>query len=366
MKGIYVHIPFCLSFCNYCSFYSIKQVGRISEYLNSLYKEIDSKRSFFKESGKYTLYFGGGTPSVLSNVQLKSIVDALNLKDGQELLEFTVEVNPDDVTADYVYSLQEIGVTRVSMGVQSFNDTNLRWMNRRHSAAEALNAYHLLRDGGIKNISIDLIFGYSKELRADIETAIDLAPNHISAYQLSIEHGTPFYKRYSKGEKIVLTQEECADQYMLVQQLFENAGYRQYEISNFALPGYESLHNSSYWNGTPYIGFGPGAHSYEESDVRRWNNQSLSAYVDFYGKGKPVVVCGSEKLSPNDIFNEKIMLGLRQVSGIERSFIAEHKEMLQEVEKLLDNDSLEVAGDNIRIPKNKLFVSDSIIKELFK
>ena len=239
-----------------------------------------------------TLYIGGGTPSVLPLDVLRRIVDALlssrSLRRGENTVgaqspfeEFTVEVNPEDIVekgGEYVRGLLETGVDRVSMGIQSFDDGILRWMNRRHSAAGAVEAFRILRRCGVRNISVDLIFGLS-QLADDvwedtIERALELAPEHISAYQLSIEEGSALAKLVADGRYVEASDEQCRHQYDVLCQTLRQAGYHHYEISNFARPGFEAVHNNAYWSRVPYIGLGPGAHSLT-GDIRSWNSQEL-------------------------------------------------------------------------------------------
>ncbi len=387
VKVIYIHIPFCKSFCTYCDFYSeIPSCGALERFVEALCTEI-SDRACEIPWGHNTLYIGGGTPSVLSLVMLRRIVDAIS---GHPFSEFTVEVNPDDIVRGgegYVKGLRELGVNRVSMGVQSFDDRVLRWMNRRHNAAGALKAYEILKAGGISNISVDLIFGYgdvggSAEGPFDpmasfvdsLKKAVELHPSHISAYQLSIEEGSDLAQKLARGEYSELSDELCAEQYALHSAELRAAGYHHYEISNFALPGYEAQHNSAYWNHTPYIGFGPGAHSFK-NNIRSWNNPDLGAYMRAAQSGDWASVSGFETLTQEQLRQEDIMLGLRTDSGVPQSLLNPQK-----AAQLLSDGVLEFVASagkpcgpchpvspspcHLRICEDHLFVSDSIISEL--
>ena len=325
-----------------------------------------------------TLYIGGGTPSVLPLDVLRRIVDALlssrSLRRGENTVgaqspfeEFTVEVNPEDIVekgGEYVRGLLETGVDRVSMGIQSFDDGILRWMNRRHSAAGAVEAFRILRRCGVRNISVDLIFGLS-QLADDvwedtIERALELAPEHISAYQLSIEEGSALAKLVADGRYVEASDEQCRHQYDVLCQTLRQAGYHHYEISNFARPGFEAVHNSAYWSRVPYIGLGPGAHSLT-GDIRSWNSQELPHRSP---DGSPATYSRtSETLSPEDIRVERIMLSLRTDKGLEAAELYSLTDSTV-VDALLSEGALERQGGSIRIPESRLFTSDEIIREL--
>ena len=281
--------------------------------------------------------------------------------------EFTVEVNPEDIVekgGEYVRGLLETGVDRVSMGIQSFDDGILRWMNRRHSAAGAVEAFRILRRCGVRNISVDLIFGLS-QLADDvwkdtIERALELAPEHISAYQLSIEEGSALAKLVADGRYIEASDEQCRHQYDVLCQTLRQAGYHHYEISNFAKPGFEAVHNSAYWSRVPYIGLGPGAHSLT-GDIRSWNSQELphrspDGSLATYSRT-------SETLSPEDIRVERIMLSLRTDKGLEAAELYSLTDSTV-VDALLSEGALERQGGSIRILESRLFTSDEIIREL--
>ncbi len=388
---IYIHVPFCRSFCTYCDFYSILERDKMETYKESLLREIISRKTFLhyccQGDSPYTLYIGGGTPSQLPACMLEEVVCALksHLPDPERAFdEFTVEVNPDDITPEYVALLRRIGVTRVSMGVQSFNDDSLRWMNRRHDAAGALNAFRILRDEGIDNISIDLIFGYNpwynssdvnsgsalsdilmQLWESDLSRALSIAPEHISAYQMSIEPGSALGKMAAQGRYGEPDDEICAAQYALLQKKTSEAGFEQYEISNFALPGRRALHNSGYWDYVPYIGLGPGAHSFDGL-ARYWNPECIQTY-SAPDKGCMCDCSASdddnmEVLTAEDILTEKVMLGLRRADGLLLSSVPQID--MHRVERLLSRGLLSLRNGILRIPKEHFFISDSIIREL--
>ena len=424
MAGIYVHIPFCNSFCIYCGFYSVINKQIRDSYIPALKREISERRNFFDAGTEQnansnfsaagtkinTLYFGGGTPSVLQISQLEEIVRCVKenfqfvadgegkfVAGGEGKFEFTVEVNPDDITPEYAAGLKSVGVNRISMGVQSFIDEHLKWMHRRHTSADAINAYHILRDAGFDNISVDLIFGFAglttQQWRYNLSKITSLHPDHISAYQLSIDEGTTLEALFNHGKYAPLSADECAAQYAMLQDILFAAGYDQYEISNFArrVPAssfsqsqpcmqsqsccnspFQSRHNGNYWNKTPYLGLGPGAHSFDGRNHREWNFPNVENYCNPQTKE----IRSGETLTEKDIFNESIMLGLRQTNGFDLSTL--NKDLLKTIlpaiarledEHLLLQENLKDDSGRekfiIKIPTDKFFISDSIMRDLF-
>ena len=321
---IYIHVPFCRSFCTYCDFYSeIACRGRDAEaveaYVHSLLDEIKARKTEIERTlDVNTLYIGGGTPSVLPPDCLERIVKALP---GSPYKEFTIEVNPDDIVhggMEYAAALKALGVNRVSMGVQSLDDGMLRWMNRRHDAAAAREAFGILRDAGFGNISVDIITGVPSmtagQLAATVDEVLQWRPEHISAYQLSVEDGSALAQMIGRGECSEAPEEQCRAQYEYMCRVLSEAGYVHYEISNWALPGFEAEHNSAYWTRAPYVGLGPGAHSLSADGRRRsWNSQKLSGWTS-----------DSEDLTEDEVREEEIMLGLRTAKGWNGKRIPEH------------------------------------------
>ncbi len=435
---IYVHIPYCRSFCTYCDFYSEIPTCGFGDYVDALCGEIEFRAGEIPWEHD-TLYIGGGTPSVLPLPDLRRMVEALRaaknravgetgrrsggVREGcetgtgtgeNEWEEFTVEVNPDDVTrqgAKWAREMAGLGVNRVSMGVQSLDDGVLRWMNRRHNAAQAREAYGILRDAGIENISVDLIFGLGKlpgtdpnadVLSRTVDGILDIGgdgkpPRHISAYQLSVEPGSELARMVADGEYAPATDEDCAGQYELICARLAAAGYDHYEISNFAQPDFESRHNSAYWTHVPYIGLGPAAHSLFIRDgrlIRRWNSPDLKAYIRASATGDWDSVSRGEVLTAEQIREERVMLSLRTSAGIDLnellSVSEEHdgrqtengksgtkrRAMVSKVETMLRRGALVIAGEDrtatkngsagprVRIPESRFFVSDDIISDL--
>ena len=417
---IYIHVPFCRSFCTYCGFYSeicsrkeTQQVQNrfFEDYADALCAEIEVRRAKIAAARRAsatspgfslgpvapdTLYIGGGTPSVLPAEVLKRIVDALGPSDYEE---FTIEVNPDDIVsggAAFAAALRDLGVNRISMGVQSFDDGILRWMNRRHDAAQAREAFRLLRAAGFANISIDLIFGLSQltdGLWEDtVGEALSLRPEHISAYQLSIEEDSALEEMVRSGRYTEASDEQCRRQYDTLCRRLAEAGYLHYEISNWALPGREAVHNSAYWRRVPYVGLGPGAHSFcltghgaapsslpgsdsslsdpdarffplSDPGIRSWNSQEL-ARRDVSGNLLSWLP-ESEALSEREAAEETVMLALRTSHGLPLS-------LLRRLSPSAPIDDLLLAGSlqlippepRVRIPEDRFFVSDAIISRL--
>ncbi len=366
---IYIHIPFCKSFCSYCGFYS-ETVGRSDDGKFFSYAELVAEEAvrrrdeILKTLETDTLYIGGGTPSVLPLSCLKTMLDALPYGPYEE---FTVEVNPDDITekgVSYVQELKSLGVNRISMGIQSFDNCVLRKMHRRHDAAGAKQAFRILREAGMDNIGIDLIFGISgmsddtwdKSLYEALHLGDSCGgpPRHVSAYQLSVENGSLLEKQIEKGIYKEASDEDCRRQYAILCDRMAEAGYRHYEISNFAFPGYEARHNGAYWRGVPYVGLGAGAHSFDGGTVRSWNAEMGTdcRYEPEY-----------ESLSDEDVRVERIMLALRTSEGIDGAWLRKNA-VPGSVGRLVEEGALCETGDNIRIPENRFFVSDEIIREL--
>lgn len=360
---IYLHVPFCRSFCTYCDFYSELCGGDASfkAYADAVCAEIAARKEEIRTSREVdTLYVGGGTPSVLPLDVLARIVGEIAGTRGGERTfeEFTVEVNPEDIFEKgeaYVRVLMGMGVNRVSMGVQSFDDSMLSWMNRRHDSARALEAFRLLRRSGVGNISIDLIFGLPQlkdaVWRKTLETALELSPEHISAYQLSVEPGSALARMEARGKWKAASESQCRDQYGLLCEVLSGADYHHYEVSNFARAGFEAVHNSAYWRRVPYVGLGPGAHSLS-GNVRRWNSQHMPSYS-----------CESESLTGEQVRIENIMLSLRTDRGMTEEALRSVTDN-QSVDRLLSEGALVREEGRLRIPEDHFFVSDEIIREL--
>ena len=405
---IYVHVPFCRSFCTYCDFYSevapkcrqaedaVSQNSLFERFADALAVEIRTRKEEIQSacaaSGVKTLYIGGGTPSVLPLGVFQKVLEALKeVGVPGEFKEFTVEVNPEDIVEKgtaYVEGLLGLGVNRVSMGVQSFDDGILKWMNRRHDSATAVKAYQILEDAGVRNISIDLIFGLpqlSDDLwRETLEKALTISscgvpPQHISSYQLSVEPGSMLAKLVERSKWSEASDELCQRQYDMLCEMLAAAGYHHYEISNFAQPGFEAVHNSAYWKHVPYIGLGPGAHSfvgaasrrsipasspYSENYERKWNEGNLNEYLKAGESGDFTAVSGGETLDQEQLMMEKIMLGLRTSAGLQESVLRECCDTASLDRALAAGDLVHLPDGAFRIPESRFFVSDNIISSI--
>jgi len=316
--GLYIHVPFCLSKCGYCSFYSITSSTLIPEFVKAVSREM----AFYKKSFQSfdTIYLGGGTPSLLSIQQiddiLKSANDYFNI-DRQT--EITMEVNPGDVSAEYFQQLHKRGINRLNIGIQSFNNSLLKFLGRRHSAEEAIAAMDAARQAGFDNIGIDLIYGvYGQNMKTWKETlnkALSFSPEHLSCYQLSLDEKTPLYKQYRKESVQLPAENEALDFFMTTSKILTNAGYIHYEVSNFArTDSLKSRHNMKYWRHAPYLGLGPAAHSFLDSR-RWWNKADVKAYLNAVGEGKKPVD-KSESLSTEQLAMEALFLSMRTKDGI--------------------------------------------------
>ncbi len=370
MPGLYVHIPFCRRACGYCDFFKSISLAKSPQVLEAMRREMAFRAN--GEAGRRldTVYFGGGTPSALPAHELELLLGtAKELWDCTAVAETTLEANPDDLAPDYLHALREAGFDRLSMGVQSFCDRELRLMNRRHDAAGALRAFRDARRAGFDNISIDLIYGLpgsDAEIWGEtLRRAAGLGAEHISAYHLTIEPGTPFGRRPGLSP---VPEAESVRQYELLCGILANAGYVHYEISNFALPGFRSRHNSAYWADEPYTGIGPSAHSYD-GRTRSWAPPSLERYVALAGSPG---LYESETLTPDMRRNEYVMVRLRTAEGIDeedfsRRFGArELLRLLSDAERFLQGGLLTRTAGRLAVPPEKFLVGDGIVSALFR
>ena len=370
MAGIYVHIPFCAKRCIYCGFFSTVRQGEAARYVSTICRELELRKDYLGGAPVRTLYFGGGTPSRLTPEQIDRVLQTIRTIYGLDALEeFTVECNPDDITTGYVKALREIGVNRISMGVQSFSDSMLRFLGRRHTASQALDAVSSCREAGIDNISIDLMYGLPGQtlemFRSDLEAAVSTGVQHISSYCLSYEEGSPLRRMLGAGQITPATDDLCASMYDLMCVTLRKSGFEHYEISNFCKPGFHSRHNSSYWDSTPYMGVGAAAHSYNGLE-RRWAPSDLDAYMQ--GVENNDLNFEVEHLSATDLYNEKLMLSLRTSRGLNLSTLitSDRLSVLHSAQRLLSNGSLLLENNTLRIPESHMFISDSVISALFK
>jgi putative oxygen-independent coproporphyrinogen III oxidase len=323
MAGIYVHIPFCQKLCGYCDFYRTTRVEHIESYIEALGAEIELRSGYLEEEEVTTVYFGGGTPSLLSPGQLGVILGALGSRNKiVNGAEITIELNPDDVTAGYMAGLKEAGFNRISIGVQSWSDATLKMLGRRHDSAQAVEAVNLAVATGFSDISVDLIYGLPRLTTGEWEQMLDrtfsLPVTHLSAYHLTIEEGTPFGKMKRQGLISEPDEDESSSQFSMLIEKATAAGFIHYEISNFGREGFFSKHNTSYWKQVPYLGLGPSAHSFNGYS-RQWNVSDLSKYIAALKKGK--LLFEIEELDLRTRFNEYILTSLRTMWGIDLAYV---------------------------------------------
>lgn len=371
MAGIYIHIPFCKSRCIYCGFYSTTSLALRQQYTDALCREAEA-RGNAKVS---TLYFGGGTPSQLTIRQLQQLTDTIyKFNKVSEDVEVTIEVNPDDVNANFANGLRTLPVNRVSMGVQTFDDNRLRWLHRRHTSAQVGEAVERLRAAGISNISIDLMYGFPEETlnewERDITEAMALQPEHLSAYCLMIEEGTPLHRMHTNP----IDEEKERQMYEVLMDRMEAAGYVHYEISNFAREGFRSRHNSSYWDGTPYVGLGAAAHSFDGQRRRSWNVSNIELYIESMMHSERLYE--EEVLDDDTRYNDLVTVALRTREGLDLAQLSEkHKNYcMKNARRFLDGGLIQLQQQqsihsslptlHLSLTRRGLFVSDMIMSEL--
>ena len=355
MAGVYVHIPFCKKRCLYCDFFSTTCLERRKEYVAALLQEIIERKDETGEPVR-TIYIGGGTPSTLDAADIQRIIDAIGTRQAEEI---TMEMNPGDADETYLRAIREAGINRLSIGIQSFDDTLLNRIGRRHTAQQALTAVKMAQEAGFDNLSIDLMYALPTQTmdqwKADIETALNLNVQHISSYGLMYEEGTAMTHMRDEGSITPIDEDTENAMYDRLCERLQQAGFVHYEVSNFALPCYEAKHNSSYWNGTPYVGVGAGAHSYIRN-TRSWNREDLDTYI----KGNNVRE--SETLTEKDLYNERIMLGLRTNQGIAGSFPKQSRSVIES--KIQDGLLRETEDGRIVATQQGLHILNRIIEDL--
>lgn len=363
MAGVYVHIPFCASKCAYCDFYSVPSRQSMTRVVTAIGEEWTMRASELTEPPS-TLYIGGGTPSLLPDDEFARLASMLPAGDVRE---FTIEANPDDVTAEKVKTWREAGAARVSMGVQSLVDTELREVGRRHTAAQAVEAVRLLREGGVSNISLDLIYGLPGQTldtwRQSLDRIIALHPEHVSAYLLSVEPGTRLYARRLAGRFTPADEDTVVAMYSYLCRAMHEAGYEHYEISNFALPGRRSRHNSAYWDFAPYVGLGPAAHGCGSDGLRRVNPADIRQYLARIEARTPAYTVEEE--TETDRLNDRILASLRRAEGLSLSTLpAWARTDLLRAARSIPASRLRICGDTLSIPEEAFLVSDAVIRQL--
>lgn len=373
LPSLYVHIPFCLRKCPYCGFASeAKRPGRVGLFLEASAREARLARGDLA-GPLQTVYIGGGTPSVLDLEEMRRLFELLeNNFDLSAVSECTVEANPGAAGPDWLRTVRELGANRLSLGVQSFRDEHLRTLGRIHTSGQGLESFEQAREAGFENVSMDLIFAVPGQTTADvlgdIEMAASLRPEHVSVYSLTYEPGTPFAERRDSGEIIPVEEEIEREMYLAAIDGLERAGYRHYEISNFALPRHECRHNLVYWKGGEYLGLGPSGASFIRGE-RRANARGLEEYAALLSKGKSAAV-ERERLTPEKAAREALMLLLRTREGAEAGAFKKRTgfdlaELIGEAgEKLIGLGMLEWGGGNLRLTRNALPVADAVMAEM--
>jgi putative oxygen-independent coproporphyrinogen III oxidase len=360
--GLYVHIPFCRTKCPYCDFYSVTSLSSIPDWLDAIKRETLLYRDRFSRFD--SLYLGGGTPSLLMEHNLASLVDSLKSNFSiTDDAEFTVEMNPDDITSDQVPFFRKLGVNRISLGVQSFDDQELRFLKRRHTAGQAAKALGAFKGAGFAKVGVDLMYGLPGQTQSSwlktLEQSVSFEPEHISCYQLTIHESTPFGRLKAKGELNMPGDEDESVFFILTSDFLQEKGYLHYEISNFAR-GEENLcrHNLKYWRRTPYLGLGPSAHSYQ-GGARWWNLPDIDAYCRALVRGKSPVA-GAETLTAEQVYLETLLLGFRTRDGVNREFFRDRPGTEEVLRHLRQAGLVQVVGERVVPTVRGFLMADSL------
>ena len=372
MAGIYLHIPFCKTRCIYCDFYSTTRSELKSRYVQALCRELEMRKGYLKGENIETIYFGGGTPSQLEEGDFRQLFETIQKCYGMESCrEITLEANPDDLSKEYLQMLSTLPFNRLSMGIQTFDDTTLKLLKRRHDARTAIEAVGRCRQAGFSNISIDLIYGLPGETKErwenDLRQAIDLNVEHISAYHLIYEEDTPIYKMLKQHQVSEVDEDSSLEFFTLLIERLQKAGFEHYEISNFCRPGKYSRHNTSYWKGIPYLGCGPSAHSFDGM-TREWNVSSIDLYIKGIEENRRAFEI--EHLDQATRYNEFIITTIRTAWGtpIEKLKQTFGNELWEYCRKMaapyLENGKLEEHEGALRLTREGIFISDSIMSDL--
>lgn len=372
MSGIYIHIPFCRKACHYCNFHFSTSIRLKADLLSALLKEVELSYGFLSDTRLESIYFGGGTPSLMSGEELESILKKLSdYYQWDRSCEITLEVNPEDLNKEYLRMLKRIGVNRLSIGIQSFKDQDLLLMNRAHNASQSKKALDFVTSSEINSFSIDLMFGLVNSTietwGENIESALSYHPSHISCYNLTIEEQTAFDKWHRQG-KIKTPQEDVQfQQFKLAHDMLDAAGYDHYEISNYARDGFIAVHNTNYWKKEKYLGLGPSAHSYNGSE-RRWNIAHNPKYIKAISEG--ILPVENEKLGEKEKFNEFIMLSLRTKWGIEKNQLKQFSPNIQahfltKISDLIETNVVQTDNERYYLSVDRWYLSDDISSHFF-
>jgi oxygen-independent coproporphyrinogen-3 oxidase len=372
MAGIYIHIPFCRKACHYCNFHFSTSASNISEMVKAIAKEAELRKDYLNESVE-TIYFGGGTPSLMTmddgRLMIESLKKLFNVSDSAEI---TLEANPDDITGEKLIEWKSVGINRLSIGIQSFFDEDLEWMNRAHNAEQAVNSLQLAVKH-FDNITIDLIYGTptltDEKWKQNVEKSIELNITHLSCYALTVEPKTALDKMIEQKKKENVEPEKQARHFELLMKWLKDAGYEHYEISNFAKPGYRSKHNSSYWQGKSYLGLGPSAHSFNGNE-RQWNVSNNALYLKSIEQG--VVPFEKEVLTETQKLNEYIMTSLRTVEGLSLNKVSNNwnnttaDAIKKNASIFLTEGKMKASNDYLILTDEGKLLADGIAAELFR
>jgi len=373
MAGIYLHIPFCKQACHYCDFHFSTSLNRVGGVVAAMKKEIALQSEYLEGKPVKSIYFGGGTPSLLDPKHIDALIDLIHHKyNVTSQAEITIEVNPDDITKDLLRAYKKAGVNRLSIGVQSFLPEVLKLFNRAHGATEAIDCLVMVQDAGFKNYSIDLIYGFNTlshdNWEWEVNMAIAMEVPHISAYSLTIEPKTAFGNWQSKGKLDLIDDDHAAHQFTLLNELLEKAGYDAYEISNFAKPGFRSKHNSSYWQGKHYVGIGPSAHSFNGVS-RQYNIKNNALYMKALEMDElPYEI---EILTPENKINERIMTQLRLMEGLDLQALKKdyqydlEAKQGDELRRIIKDGLANIASGNLILTSEGKLMADGIAASLF-
>lgn len=372
MAGIYIHIPFCRQACNYCNFHFTTSLHYRKELVNALSIETEKEREYFGGEIVETIYFGGGTPSLLENKDIDQLLASIreNYIVAPDV-EITLEANPDDINMDKIRGWKNSGINRLSIGIQSFFEEELRWMNRAHTTLQAIQSLKLAKEH-FDNITIDLIYGSpisnDQIWKQNIDMAVNFGISHLSCYALTVEEKTPLSKLISTKKLADVDPDKQARQFLLLMKWMREKGYEHYEVSNFARPGYRSLHNSSYWKGEKYLGLGPSAHSYNGTE-RRWNIANNNQYIQSINEGSPKRE--SETLTAAQQLNEYIMISLRTLEGLDINEVEKNwgpeevNRVKSSAEKFICQDLIRINGAHLQLTDEGMLKADGIAAALF-
>jgi oxygen-independent coproporphyrinogen-3 oxidase len=372
MAGIYIHIPFCKRRCIYCDFFSTTQSEKKAEYVHALVRELEIRKDYLDNEEIETIYLGGGTPSQLSQEELEEIFAHIyKVYKVTPDAEITLEANPDDLTPEYVSMLRTLPFNRISMGIQTFQEETLKLLHRRHTAQQAIEAFKRCREAGFQNISIDLMYGLPGETletwEQDLQQAIALHPEHISAYHLIYEEGTALWNLREQNKVEEAEEELSLTLFKTLIERLTKAGYQHYEISNFCLPGLHSRHNSSYWTGKKYLGCGPSAHSFDGTS-RQWNVSSLEKYLE--GIRTDQLDFEIENLDLYTRYNDFVITSIRTCWGMPLSQLRTnygetlYNYCLRMAKPHIQQGVLEIKEDTLKLTSEGIFISDGIMSDL--